>query len=96
MHPKGVSPLSSGENTNSYKELLKMKKILSILLAMVMIVSSITVAFVTIAAAPIEENVEKINTQTAYIADAKNAEDDYYEQNNNAETVNIYDEHTWY
>ena len=29
-------------------------------------------------------------------ADAKNAEDDYYEQNNNAETVNIYDEHTWY
>ena len=59
MHPKGVSPLSSGENTNSYKELLKMKKILSILLAMVMIVSSITVAFVTIAAAPIEENVEK-------------------------------------
>ena len=40
-----------------------MKKILSILLAMVMIVSSITVAFVTIAAAPIEENVEKINTQ---------------------------------
>ena len=51
-----------------------MKKILSILLAMVMIVSSITVAFVTIAAAPIEENVEKINTQTAYIADAKNAD----------------------
>lgn len=29
-------------------------------------------------------------------ADAKNAEDDYYEQNNNVETVNIYDEHTWY
>ncbi|MDY4910083.1 MAG: hypothetical protein SO149_07775, partial [Candidatus Fimenecus sp.] len=51
-----------------------MKKILSILLAMVMIVSSITVAFVAIAAAPIEENVEKINTQTAYIADAKNAD----------------------
>lgn len=51
-----------------------MKKILSILLAMVMIVSSITVAFVAFAAAPIEENVEKINTQTAYIADAKNAD----------------------
>lgn len=75
MHPKGVSPLSCGENTNSYKELLKMKKILSILLAMVMIVSSLTVAFVTIAATPtIEENVEKINTQTAYIANAKNAD----------------------
>ena len=52
-----------------------MKKILSILLAMVMIVSSLTVAFVTIAATPtIEENVEKINAQTAYIVNAKNAD----------------------
>ena len=75
MHPKGVSPLSSGENTNSYKELLKMKKILSVLLAMVMIVSSITVAFVAFAAAADPADVvEKINAQSAYIANADNGD----------------------
>ena len=78
MHPKGVSPLSSGENTNSYKELLKMKKILSILLAMVMIFSSITVALIAIADEPAaitcEDAIAKINEQTAYIANADNGD----------------------
>lgn len=75
MHPKGVSPLSCGENTNSYKELLKMKKILSILLAMVMIISSITVAFVTFAAAADPTDVvEKINAQSAYVGNADNGD----------------------
>ena len=78
MHPKGVSPLSCGENTNSYKELLKMKKILSILLAMVMIISSITVALIAIADEPAaitcEDAVAKINEQTAYIANADNGD----------------------
>lgn len=75
MHPKGVSPLSSGENTNSYKELLKMKKILSILLAMAMLISSITVAFVAFAAdLSAEDLVEKINEHTTFVADANNAD----------------------
>lgn len=78
MHPKGVSPLSCGENTNSYKELLKMKKILSILLAMVMIISSITVALIAIADEPAAitcaDAIAKINEQTAYIANADNGD----------------------
>lgn len=60
-----------------------MKKILSILLAMSMLVSSITVAFVAFAVRPgggsgsttptltAEELVEKINTQTAFIANTE-------------------------
>lgn len=78
MHPKGASPLSCGENTNSYKELLKMKKILSILLAMVMIISSITVALIAIADEPAAitcaDAIAKINEQTAYIANADNGD----------------------
>ena len=52
-----------------------MKKILSILLAMVMIMSSITVAFVTFAATadPVEA-VEKINAQSAYVSVADNGD----------------------
>lgn len=59
-----------------------MKKILSILLAMAMLISSITVAFVAFAVRPggggsttptltAEELVEKINTQTAFIANTE-------------------------
>ncbi|MBS7389312.1 MAG: hypothetical protein KIG33_03130, partial [Oscillospiraceae bacterium] len=51
-----------------------MKKILSILLAMVMIVSSITVALIAIADEPetitAEEAVTKINKATDYVANA--------------------------
>ena len=55
-----------------------MKKILSILLAMVMIISSVTVALIAIADEPAaitcEDDVAKINEQTAYIANADNGD----------------------
>lgn len=55
-----------------------MKKILSILLAMVMIVSSITVALIAIADEPgklsCEEAVAEVNKMTAYIANADNGD----------------------
>lgn len=55
-----------------------MKKILSILLAMVMIISSITIALIAVAEEPATptaaEVVEKINKQTAYVANADNGD----------------------
>ncbi len=52
-----------------------MKKILSILLAMAMLISSITVAFVAFAAdLSTEDLVEKINEHTTFVADANNAD----------------------
>ena len=55
-----------------------MKKILSILLAMVMIISSITVALIAIADEPAAitcaDAIAKINEQTAYIANADNGD----------------------
>ncbi len=53
-----------------------MKKILSILLAMAMLISSITVAFVAFAADAVtaQEVVDKINAKTAYIANPDNGD----------------------